>query len=63
MKTTSDLVKELKQHGVLIIEDHMKHTLPDLTFTLDCMCITYSKREIESTKLGRVVRIRMMAAH
>lgn len=35
MKTTSDMVKELKQHGVLIIEEHQKHVLPDLTFTLD----------------------------
>lgn len=63
MKTTGELVKHLKQHGELIIKEHEKDSLPDLTFTLDCMCLTYSKREIESTKLGRVVRIRMTNHH
>lgn len=63
MKTTSDMVKELKQHGVLIIEEHQKHVLPDLTFTLDCMCIMFTKREVETTKRGRVVKIRMTDVH
>lgn len=63
MKTTSELIKQLKQHGVLIIEKHEKHTLPDLTFTLDCMCIPFSKREVETTKRGRVVKIRMTNVH
>lgn len=63
MKTTNEMVKELKQRGVLIVEEHQKAQLPDLTFTLDCMCIPYVKREVETTKHGRVVKIRMTNIH
>lgn len=63
MKSTNELVKELKQRGILIIEEHQKHALPDLTFTLDCLCVPYMKREVETTKHGRVVQIRMTNIH
>ncbi|QZE56513.1 hypothetical protein pEaSNUABM40_00318 [Erwinia phage pEa_SNUABM_40] len=63
MKSTNELVKELKQRGELIIDERNKDMLPDLTFTLDCMCITYKKREVETTKRGRVVRIKLTSIH
>lgn len=63
MKTTNELVKQLKQHGVLIIQDNMRHTLPDLTFALECLCIPFNKREVETPNLGRVVKIKMGNIH
>lgn len=63
MKTINELVGELKQRGVLILEEHQKHTLPDLTFTLDCMCLPHTKREVETTTRGRVVKIRLTNIH
>ncbi|UAW53426.1 hypothetical protein pEaSNUABM30_00308 [Erwinia phage pEa_SNUABM_30] len=63
MKSTNDLVKELRRHGQLTIDEREKHLLPDLTFTLDCMCITYKKREVETTKRGRVITIKLTNVH
>lgn len=59
MQTTGEMVKALKQHGTLIIEDHRRHMIDDLTFTLKCLCLPFVQREVESTKLGRVVKIKL----
>ncbi|QZE57524.1 hypothetical protein MPK71_gp315 [Erwinia phage pEa_SNUABM_1] len=63
MKTTNEMIKELRQRGELVIEERQKDVVPDLTFTLDCLCLTYKKREVETTKRGRVITIKLTNMH
>lgn len=59
MKTTNQLIADLKQHRVIIIEEHDKHILPDLTFALSCLCIDHTKRVVETKRSAQATKIKL----
>lgn len=59
MRTVNDMITTLKRDSKIIIPTANASLIPDLLFTLDVMCLPYSRREVQLLGGGSLTKLEL----